>query len=236
MLPKTKEVLDFISQNDFFKKHDVRFVGGTALSYLINHRLSEDLDFAMLDFEKEKIMAMMKHLGATYIEHEQLQLDCAENEGGDLKDYHLVFSLNDVKVEFFVPQFNSLEKEVWINEGVSLYENSNIKIASFKTTMYMKTMAFWNRKKYRDLFDIYFVLSGDFDFTANMFVDLYLKYNITYNKEMLYEKIKSTKEFYHRANDEGINSLVKDYKSYEWYRQKIEDMLYQIYMDEIYEY
>ena len=31
--------------HDLFKNFDIRFVGGTALSYRINHRLSEDFDF-----------------------------------------------------------------------------------------------------------------------------------------------------------------------------------------------
>lgn len=34
MLPKTKEVLDLIANDELFKKYDIRFVGGTALSYL----------------------------------------------------------------------------------------------------------------------------------------------------------------------------------------------------------
>jgi len=49
MLEKTKKVLDILAQDEFFKNNDIKFVGGTALSHLINHRLSEDLDFAMLE-------------------------------------------------------------------------------------------------------------------------------------------------------------------------------------------
>ena len=33
------------------------------------------------------------------------------------------------------------------------------KMSSLETLIYMKTMAFWNRKKYRDLFDIIHLLS-----------------------------------------------------------------------------
>ncbi|WP_164701215.1 hypothetical protein [Aliarcobacter cryaerophilus] len=39
MLEKTKEVLEIICNDDLFKKHNIRFVGGTALSYRINHKL-----------------------------------------------------------------------------------------------------------------------------------------------------------------------------------------------------
>lgn len=54
MLEKTQRVLNFIANDDLFKNNDIRFVGGTALSYLIKHRLSEDLDFASLEFPKRR--------------------------------------------------------------------------------------------------------------------------------------------------------------------------------------
>jgi hypothetical protein len=37
MLQKTKEVLELIANDELFVKFDIKFVGGTALSYLINH-------------------------------------------------------------------------------------------------------------------------------------------------------------------------------------------------------
>ncbi len=234
MLEKTKKVLDTICNHDFFSLYDVRFVGGTALSHLINHRLSEDLDFAMLELKPQDIKQMMDSFEAIPLEHNNTAIDYAKNDGEELEQYHLKFLLNGVKVEFFTPPFNILEKEIWKNEDTTIYNNSNLKIASFKTIMYMKTMAFWNRKKYRDIFDIYYVLIYNSNFTVDMFVDLYLKYNITYNKKILYEKVKSKSSFYLRVDDEGINTLVEDPKPYEWYRNKIEEMLHRVYLDELY--
>ena len=43
MLQKTQEVLEFIANDEWFENNDIRLVGGTALSYLIVHRLSEEL-------------------------------------------------------------------------------------------------------------------------------------------------------------------------------------------------
>ncbi len=51
------------------------------------------------------------------------------------------------------------------------------KMTSLETLIYMKTMAFWNRKKYRDLFDIYYVLEKEF-ITPKKFVNDYLKNHI----------------------------------------------------------
>jgi predicted nucleotidyltransferase component of viral defense system len=147
-------VTNLLAKNKFFSEHDVRFVGGTALSYLIAHRLSEDLDFAILELPVKEIRRTMKQYGAKEIEHNPTLKDYIANDGGNIEDYHVKFMLDSVKVEFFIPPFNILEKQIWQNEGVTFYNNSFVKVASFKTIIYMKIMAFWNRKKYRNLFDI----------------------------------------------------------------------------------
>ena len=51
--------------------------------------------------------------------------------------------------------------------------------------------------------------------SANNFIDNYLENNITYKIDDLYKKIQSITQFYKRLNDEGINTLVKNPKSYE---------------------
>lgn len=234
MLEKTKQVLDTLAGHKLFTKHDIRFVGGTALSHLIGHRLSEDLDFAMLTLCREEIDAMMFSYGGIQTPHDATAVDYASNEGDDLYDYHLKYLLNGVKVEFFVPPFNILEKEVWTSEPTTPYEGTTLKIASFKTIMYMKTSAFWNRKKYRDLFDIYYAITHVEGYDANEFIERYLKYNITYTKEALYTKIKSKTDFYEKPDDEGISRLVSDGKPYEWYRRQIEELIHNIYLEELY--
>ena len=76
-------------------------------------------------------------------------------------------------------------------EAIISDPNSHLKIGSLKTILYMKTMAFWNRKKYRDLFDIYFALKNIKEFDTKTFLELYLQFNITYTKKSLLEKIQS---------------------------------------------
>jgi len=234
MLERTKFVLDHLAGHELFRHHDIRFAGGTALSYLINHRLSEDLDFAMLELCRDAIEEMMHTFGAMPLPHTATAVDYALNEGDDLYDYHLKYLLDGVKIEFFVPPFNLYEKEIWLNEPTTAYENTALKIASFNTIMYMKTMAFWNRKKYRDLFDIYYVISHVEGYDTAHFVEQYLKYNITYTKELLLAKIRSKAEFYIRDDDEGISSLVENARPYEWYRREIENRIYTMYLDSLY--
>jgi predicted nucleotidyltransferase component of viral defense system len=237
MLEKTQKALELISKHDFFKKHDVRFVGGTALSYLINHRLSEDLDFAMATSElpKDEIIEMMESFGAIKKKHSDYIIDSAINHGEDIDDSHIMFDLNGVKVDFFTPPFNIKEKVVWEEQPYHLYEDTNVKVASFETIFYMKTMAFWNRKKYRDVYDVYYVLSqGINGKTPKAFIEEYMKYNISYTKELLLLKIQSKKDFSEKKGDEGINILVEDDKPYEWYRDKLEDMINDVYLEELY--
>lgn len=234
MLAKTKKVLDALATHQFFCRHDIRFVGGTALSYLIEHRLSEDLDFAMLELCTDEIEELMRFYGAIKVEHSNTAIDYAINDGADLNKHHLKYLLDGVKVEFFIPPFNIFEKEIWMSEPTVNYQTTHLKIASLKTIMYMKTMAFWNRKKYRDLFDVYYLLTHDKEYTTKDFVEPYLKYNITYTKEILVAKIKSKLEFFERDDDEGISTLVTNAKPYEWYRKKIEDFIYELYLEELY--
>jgi predicted nucleotidyltransferase component of viral defense system len=234
MLEKTKRVLDVLAKHEFFKNHDVRFVGGTALSYHIGHRLSEDLDFAMLDLPRDEIHKLMNSYGAILVKHNQTAIDYAINDGGDMYDYYLKYMLNDVKVEFFSPPFNIMEKDIWIGKSTTTYEDTHLKIASFETIMYMKSMAFWNRKKYRDLFDVYFALTNVDNYSVSDFLDPYLKYNITYTKEILYEKIKSKTMFYKKQTDEEIRDLVINPQPYEWYRSQIENIIYNSFLDELY--
>ena len=217
MLKKTKNTLELIMNDDFFLKYDFRFVGGTALSHIINHRLSEDLDFASLELPCEEIEAFMKSYGAKKIEDDGTMEDYGAYDGEDIEISYMQFMLDGVKVEFFTPPFNLFEISVWEKDKYTNYKNSKLKIAALDTIIYMKTMAFWNRKKYRDLFDIYFVLSNN-HISENDFINNYLENNITYKVDDLYKKIQSITQFYKRSNDEGINTLVKNPKSYEWYR------------------
>ena len=168
------------------------------------------------------------------MQHDQTMADYVSNEGDDIDESYMKFMLNDVKVEFFVPPFNILEiKNIWNKDNLSLYEKTNVKISSLNTIFYMKTMAFWNRKKYRDLFDIYFVLNSG-NIGTDKFISDYLDSNIQYTIENLYKKIQSINEFSLKKNDEGLSTLVDKPKSYEWYRSQIENLIYAEYINTLY--
>jgi len=235
MLDKTKYVLELMADDQFFKQYDVRFVGGTALSLLIEHRLSEDLDFAMLEIPKEAIISLMNKYGAIQRNHSNFIIDSAIDDGEDINNSHMMFDLYGIKIDFFSPPFNIKELVEWNSHPFTNYKNTNVKVAAFETIFYMKIMAFWNRKKYRDLYDIYFVINDSINnYSPKKFIEKYIEYNISYTKEDMLLKIESKESFFERGNDEGLASLVGDPKPYEWYRNQIQKMIHAVYLDELY--
>ena len=91
MLEKTKEILEIICNDDLFKNFDIRFVGGTALSYRINHRLSEDLDFATLKLSPKEISNMIFKYGGKIIDHDKTMEDYVSNDGADINYSYMKF-------------------------------------------------------------------------------------------------------------------------------------------------
>ena len=236
MLDKTREVLNHISNHKLFELYDIRFVGGTALSYYLNHRLSEDLDFGVHgDLPKEAIIQAMLSFGATFIKSSESIIDDAIDQGANIDDSYLRFVLFTIKIEFFSVPFNVFDAEdIWENGSTILYNNSKVKIASLDTVLYMKSLAFFNRKKYRDLYDIYFAIYKLDSYSVETFMQTYLKYHFTYTDETILELVKSVNSFYLKSNDEGLDRLVEKHESYEFYRQKIEDKIQGYILDKLY--
>lgn len=226
MRDNTRQILNKISHNLLFSQYDIRFVGGTALSYHINHRLSEDLDFAMLEICHDAISETMDALKAIKIEHSQIATQYALNDGEEMERYYVKFLLEGVKIEFFVPPFNLLEKEIWNKDKPVMYESSKVQISSLETILYMKTMAFWNRKKYRDLFDIHYTINNIKGYTINKFIDNYLQYHKTHTPESLHKLLGDKGKFFHKKDDEELSRLVETPKPYEFYRNAIHEKIY----------
>ena len=151
------KVLDKIKDSDIFK--DVLyFVGGTALSYYINHRISEDIDIVSpntLDYKK--IVPTLIALGAKKIEDENTT--ALRLVGLFPDEYILKFILDDVKVEFFQAN-RPIQRTILSHLTYSNYEHSHLKILDLKTIAKLKIVALLQREKSRDLFDFYSILKN----------------------------------------------------------------------------
>ena len=135
LLPDTEALLlKMIDSCDFLEKYVL--VGGSALSMHLCHRKSEDLDFFTYDdsFDKQKIF--------TYIHtFERKEILYQTEEQIDVL-------LDGVKVTFFNAQWAFL-KPVNI---------TRFNLASLESIAAMKVNVLFLRAKYRDYYDIYFLV------------------------------------------------------------------------------
>ena len=240
MTEAIKKILLIIQDHDIFKKHAFRLVGGTALSYHINHRISEDLYFCLtqeLPLEDIQIFIefCVEKFGIENINYIEPSQAIKEDFllGGDNVEYYLqTWMINGVKMQFFHGGSNTGTKEFLIEDRCTTI--GNIKIASLDIIFKMKSLMFYKRTKSRDLYDILCFYELDDDrFTPSTTKALIMKYEILYCtdeffKTMWLESFK-TKE-YLSERDEGLAGLVGEHKTFEdmrlelvKYFQKIKD-------------
>ena len=143
-------VLNKIKDSLIFQD-ELYFVGGTALSYYINHRISEDIDIVspnILDYQK--IVPALISLGAKKVEDENTT--ALRLVGLFPDEYILKFILDDVKIEFFQAN-RPIQKKILKELNYTNYDNSNLKILDLKSIAKLKIVALLQREKVRDLFD-----------------------------------------------------------------------------------
>ena len=72
MTVNVKKAIEKIYNNDIFYE-ELYFVGGTALAYYLNHRISEDIDIASSSsLNHKKIIPSMGMLGAKKLQDENV--------------------------------------------------------------------------------------------------------------------------------------------------------------------
>lgn len=144
------KVLDKIKDSSIFED-ELYFVGGTALSYYINHRISEDIDITTLKLlDYKKIVPALISLGAKKVEDENTT--ALRLVGLFPDEYILKFILDDVKIEFFQAN-RPIQKKILKELSYVNYDNSNLKILDLKSISKLKIVALLQREKARDLFD-----------------------------------------------------------------------------------
>ncbi len=184
MTADVKKVIQKIYNYDLFES-ELYFVGGTALSFYLEHRISEDIDIVsskMLPYEK--IAPTITSLGAKKLQDENV---AALRMAGLFPDeYILKFILDGVKIEFFQAN-RPIQKEILSNASFTNFENSRLKILDLKSVAKLKIVALAMREKSRDLFDFATILEHDV-FTPNEIVDLFFKID---------SKIKSVDDIVH---------------------------------------
>ena len=143
-------VLNKIKDSLIFQD-ELYFVGGTALSYYINHRISEDIDIVSQNIlNYQKIVPALISLGAKKVEDENTT--ALRLVGLFPDEYILKFIFDDVKIEFFQAN-RPIQKKILKELNYTNYDNSNLKILDLRSIAKLKIVALLQREKARDLFD-----------------------------------------------------------------------------------
>ena len=137
LLPNTASLLITMIQECYFLSKYV-LVGGSALTLHLCHRKSEDLDFFTYDdnFDKKEIFEYIKQFKNKEILNQT--------------DEQIDLLLNGVKVTFFNASWGFLKPEII----------QNFNLASLKSISAMKVNVLFLRAKFRDYYDIYFLIKN----------------------------------------------------------------------------
>ena len=179
-------------------KDELYFIGGTALSYFINHRISEDIDIVSpKTLNYKRIIPLMSTIGAKKIDDENIM--SLRLAGLFPDEYILKFILDDVKIEFFFAN-RPIQKQILKKLTFTNYENSNLKILDLKLIVSLKLVALLQRDKARDLFDFGSILDNDI-MTINEILYIAKESKNINSKENLINFISNKKE---AKNDEAV--------------------------------
>ena len=149
-------LLEEIKELNIFETYPLYFVGGTALAYYLEHRISEDIDIiGIAPLPHRQITDMILSLGGTKLKDANAM---ALRLAGLFPDEHLLkFTLNGIKLEFFTASM-PLQKEILRSATPQPYKNGTLQIMDLSSIAKLKLIALLNRKKSRDLFDLKIIL------------------------------------------------------------------------------
>ena len=152
-------LLEQIKELDIFESHPLYFVGGTALTYYLEHRISEDIDIiSAAPLPHRQITNAIVALGGTKLKDANAM---ALRLAGLFPDEHMLkFNLHGIKLEFFAAS-TPLQKEIVKTASVQPYQKGKLQIIDLTSIAKLKLIALLNRRKSRDLFDFKTVLEND---------------------------------------------------------------------------
>ncbi len=158
MLKNINILLTNLSKEELIK--DFYFIGGTALSYYLNHRISYDIDL-MSDKKLlyNDLMALNLKFNGKYIPDVN-ESTFRINTGCDLKEYKMMFNMQGIKVEFFYPN-DPIRLAILEKYKDSFKEVNGIKILSIEALGELKLLALLRRQKIRDLFDMFVIIKEE---------------------------------------------------------------------------
>lgn len=191
MTVNVKNALCKIYSNEIFND-ELYFVGGTALGFYLNHRISEDIDIVSAKtLNHRAIITNMSIIGTKKLEDENVT--ALRLAGLPPDEYMIKFALDNVKLEFFQAN-RPIQKEILSSATFTNYENSKLKILDVKSVAKLKIVALIMRDKSRDLFDFGVILEHNI-LSCDEIIGLFSKVDSKIHSENdIVNFIKSKKE------------------------------------------
>jgi len=219
MTDNIKNLLEKIAQDDIFDKYSLYFIGGTALSTYIEHRISYDIDITSNEtLPISAIKAFAYSIGATLIPDTRAST-FKINRGENLENYYLKFMVDGIKLEFSYFDDN-LRQSILKNATKRPYlKDSKLKILGLKDIITLKSIALFNRQKSRDLFDLAIVLEKDL-ISIEELERIYSFYRV--GDKILYEYINSFDIKKDKQEDSSLDFLPK-HKHYKTFAKLSQD-------------
>lgn len=162
MTNEIKELLETIEDSDIFERYPLFFIGETALSYYLNHRISYDIDItSAVPLPIPAIKAFAFSINARHIPDHKRASVFKINTGKNLDNFYMKFMVNGIKLEF-VHFEDELRRSILNTAKSKLYtEGNKLRILSLEDIITLKAIALFDREKSRDLFDMAIILERE---------------------------------------------------------------------------
>ena len=159
MTKEIKDLLEKIKDSDIFERHPLYFIGGTALSFYLDHRISYDIDIvSRAKLPISAIKAFAFQLKARQINEHSRAVAFRINKGEDLENYHLKYMVDGIKLEFSYFDDELRKTILDTTDATSYSSESKLKILPLEDIITLKAIALFGRQKSRDLFDMAIIL------------------------------------------------------------------------------
>lgn len=202
MLENTRRVFERLGSIQEIQRFTL--IGGTAIALVAKHRLSEDLDFAVVGdkLNPHVLQQITKALIASGCHVKKVEYLVArfefEESGLNIDDYHVDFSVDGVKLTFV-----SLDPPSPLQDGEKAIVGG-VRVASLRTLFELKALLLTQRVTSRDLFDLYWFATHKKWGVKDIF-DVVKQYHPSYPIESVVHRLLDQPM---PVDDPGFESLV----------------------------
>lgn len=208
MKPETEALANRLSSEPLLERF--LLVGGTALSIYLNHRLSEDLDFATTEsiLPTQAISDLLERFKRTgSVIEDVLPLAArhnAINEGYDIENYQQDWLIDGVKLTFFTLEKENGREKLALDHGKEW--NNKLRLASLDTLFVTKALVLTDRHAIRDNFDLYTLMMQE-NYSYNDLIQAYRTYR-PHASLTIHETRLLSKDY--PLTDPGLDGLIQE--------------------------